>query len=407
MTNPARKGLLTQELHSGTAALLDSSQAAAYLGVSKPTLYAYVSRGLLSAVAMPGDPRARRYSSFELDMLARRRGQAKREQQTLSALNEGWPVLDTALSCIQQGQPVYRGQQVLDVARLASVEDVARLLWQFDGHDPFAADPPLLGAGWQRLAAELAPCPLPERTLALFALALSELQGPAWLGDGEAMAQACGQHLRVAVAAFLARQPQALPLHLQFVQAYGLQPEAAEALRQALVLVADHEMNMVAFTARGLASVGASLGAALLGALCTLTATFNGGACPQVEALWDRLLAQPDLRTALAQHLDRGDSLPGFNHLSYPAGDPRAQHLLALAERFGPQPAVAREVERLTGWKPSVDFGLVALRRAIGAPPEAALALQMGGRCVGVIAHILEQRRSGQRIIARARYIGP
>lgn len=402
-----RKTLLAQELHSGTATLLASTEAAAYLGVSKATLYAYVSRGLLSAVAVPGDPRTRRYSSFELDLLARRRGQGKREQQTLNALNEGWPVLDTALSCIQQGQPVYRGQQVLDVARLASVEDVARLLWQFDRHDPFAAAPPLLSQTWHRLAAELAPRPLPERTLALLALALGDLQGPAWLGDGEALAQACGGHLRVAIASFLARPPQATPLHLQFVQAYGLKPAAAEAIRQALVLVADHEMNMVSFTARSLASAGATLGAAMLGAMCTLTATFNGGACPQVEALWDALLAQPDLGAALAQRLDRGDSLPGFNHLSYPAGDPRAQRLLALAERFGKQPPIAIEVERLTGWKPSADFGLVALRRALGAPPEAALALQMGGRCVGVIAHILEQRRSGQRILTRARYIGP
>jgi len=64
-------------------------------------------------------------------------------------------------------------------------------------------------------------------------------------------------------------------------------------------------------------------------------------------------------------------------------------------------------VARLTGWKPTIAYGFVALRRAIKAPPGTALALQMAGRCTGVIAHILEQRRSGQRVMPRARYMGP
>jgi len=47
--------------------LLNSDQVVQRLGISKPTLYAYVSRGLLQAVADPADPRARRYSSFEVE----------------------------------------------------------------------------------------------------------------------------------------------------------------------------------------------------------------------------------------------------------------------------------------------------------------------------------------------------
>jgi len=49
----------------------------------------------------------------------------------------------------------------------------------------------------------------------------------------------------------------------------------------------------------------------------------------------------------------------------------------------------------------------VALRRALAAPPEAAAALLMAGRCVGILAHVLEQRRSGERLVARSRYVGP
>ncbi|MDC8770507.1 citrate synthase [Roseateles albus] len=409
---------LTQSLGhlplSGTYTLLDSSAAASRLGISKATLYAYVSRGLLSATTDASDPRVRRYSSFEIERLLRRKeGGRQREQHSMAALSEGLPVLDTALSCARDGQPIYRGQSALDLAEQASAEDIARLLWQFDAAiDPFAGPAPTLGAPWHSLCATL-PAGHNTRTLALFATALGDLHGPSWLPDGPALAQACAAHLRALIASFLASPPSDQPLHCQFREAWQLPAAADPLLRRALVLVADHEMNMVSFTARCLASVNASLGAALLAAMCNITANFNGGSCEQVEALWDELAAAADLDAALMRRLDRGAGLPGFNHMSYPAGDPRARMLLAEcshmpgADSAGLAQSIAPAVERLTGWKPSIDFALVSLRRALGAPANAALSLQMAGRGIGVLAHILEQRRSGQRLWVAARYTGP
>ncbi len=400
---------------SGTYTLLDSGEAAARLGISKATLYAYVSRGLLKAASDPSDPRLRRYSSFEVELLLRRKqGGRQREQQARAALNEGLPVLDTALSCVREGEPMYRGRSVLDwVDAGCSAEDVARQLWQFSPEiDPFASPAPVLGKSWQLLREQL-PLGPSSRPLALFATALNDLHGPAWLPDGEALARACAEHLRALIASFLNRPPSQEPLHQQFRRAWRLPATSDAALRRALVLVADHEMNMVGFTARCLASVEASIGAALLAAMCNLTATFNGGACAQVEALWDELAASSDLEAALRRRLDRGEGLPGFNHLSYPAGDPRARRLLEECAALAPCAAqllaqkVVPCVARLTGWKPSLDFGLVALRRTLGAPEHAALSLLMGGRSIGVLAHILEQKRSGQRLWVRARYVGP
>lgn len=391
-----------------SVSLLGAADAARQLGVSKATLYAYASRGLLNAVADDRNPRISRYSSFELEQLALRRGHGrKREQHMKTALTQGWPVLDTALSGIVDGQPVYRGRRAVDMAGDATLEDVARWLWQFGPHDPFAGDAPVLSEAWQHSAAACSEQPLAERTLARFALALGELHGPSWLPDGDPLARACGQHLRALAASFLGVPPSARALHEQFAQAWGLAPGTGDLLRQAMVLTAEHEMNLIGFTARQLTSVGASLGASLLGALCYLSGAFNGGDTARVEALWDEVLAQPDLEGALAARLDRGDAMPGFNHHYYPAGDPRAAALLQACAAWGAQvPPIASVVERLTGWKPSLDFGLVALRRAIGAPRDAALTLLMASRCVGVVAHILEQRRSGQRMVVRARYTG-
>lgn len=36
----------------------------------------------------------------------------------------------------------------------------------------------------------------------------------------------------------------------------------------------------------------------------------------QVESMWDELVAQRDLESAIAARLERGEPLPGFNHLS-------------------------------------------------------------------------------------------
>ena len=397
-----------QAAKPGSTALLAADEAARALGVSKATLYAYVSRGLLNAVADPADPRASRYSSFEIEQLGQRRGQGRRgEQQIRGALTQGWPVLDSALSGIVDGQLVFRGRYARDMARVASLEDTARWLWQFDPHEPFEADAPVLPEAWSRCVQDTAGWPLAERTLARFAVAMGSLHGPAWLPDGEPLARACGQHLRAALACFLGTPPSPLPAHEQVAQAWGLHADAADAVRQAMVLSAEHEMNLIALTARELASVGASLGAALLGSLSYLGAAFNGGDAVRVEALWDEVMAQPDVDAALGARLDRGETLAGFDHLYYPAGDPRAAALMALCEQLGAAPPIAAAVERLTGWKPSLDFGLVALRRALGAPRDGATTLLMAPRCAGFIAHALEQRRSGERMWVRARYVGP
>lgn len=409
---PAPAALMRVDLAgSETAALLDADAAARRLGVRKTTLYSYVSRGWLHAVPDPGDPRARRYSAFELDQLARRAGPRRKQLQlTLAALSEGLPVLDTALSCIHRGQPLYRGRPALAMAATDSLEAVARWLWLCDDDDPFDAAAPVLGPAWQALARALRRRSLPTRTLALLGTALADLDAhadPCADTDPRAAARHAAALLRGAMACFLARPPQAAPLHRQCQRAWRLPAAAAEPLRQALVLAADHELNLVAFTGRALASADAPPSAALLGAMCSLGARFNGGATAAVEALWDTLDDEPDLAAAVAARLGRGDSLPGFNHLAYPAGDPRAARLLALAAGFAPPPPLVAEVRRQAGWAPSIDFALVALRRALGAPRGAATTLQMAGRCVGVLAHVLEQRRSGQRLIVRARYVGP
>src|SRR5262245_24680002 len=120
---------------------LSSNEAATRLGVSRATLYAYVSRGRVRSSAAPGDPRQRRYAAEDIDAL-RNRSEERRDPAKVGerALHWGMPVLESAITLIENGRLYYRGHDATELARTRSVEEVAALIWtgEFDASS-FAA----------------------------------------------------------------------------------------------------------------------------------------------------------------------------------------------------------------------------------------------------------------------------
>src|SRR5262245_31813077 len=89
--------------------LLDARAAAAFLGVKLPTLYAYVSRGLLSSVPA-GSGRGHRYARADLLRLkTRAEARSGHGPVAAAALHWGEPVLESALTEVDEGGPRYRG----------------------------------------------------------------------------------------------------------------------------------------------------------------------------------------------------------------------------------------------------------------------------------------------------------
>lgn len=392
-----------------TAEWMDADQAAALLGVTKPTLYAYVSRGKL--VAAPGiTQQTRLYRRSEVERIANQRGRGRRPREVArAALAWGLPVLESRLTLIEAQRLYYRGQSAVALAHAASVEDVACLLWQCAQADAFDPAAPRAPAATQRLVNAFAALPLPDRMPAAFTVLQAHLAAVDEQADARLLARHAGALLRLSCGAALGVAPANAPIHLQFAAAWRLNQRGADAVRTALVLSADHELNASGFVARCVASTGAGLGQAVIGGLVALSGGRHGGMTARVEALWDEVVRARSLRAGLQARLARGDRLASFGHPLYPDGDPRAADILARlpAGRVrNTARRLAAEAEALTGRQPSLDFALVALRRAVGAPEGGAYAMFAVGRTVGWIAHALEQREAGVLIRPRAAYIG-
>jgi citrate synthase len=194
-------------------------------------------------------------------------------------------------------------------------------------------------------------------------------------------------------------------LHERVADAFGCR-SAGDILRRVLILLADHELNASTFATRVAVSTGAPLSAGVLSGLATLSGPLHGRAALGVLELLasvERLGADVAVRDRLSQ----GRPIVGFGHPLYPEGDPRAAALLrqiALPRAYAELSGV---VEDRIGERPNIDFALAALTKVQRLPPEAPLILFALGRCVGWLAHALEQVTTGHPIRPRARYVGP
>ena len=383
---------------------MTADEAARALGVSRSTLYAYVSRGLVRSQAAPGTPQ-RRYRRDEIERLAHERERARKPALVAQAsLDWGRPVLDSALTLIEDGRLHYRGRDAVALARTASLEEVAALLWDCGADALDAAPVPRVTPSAMR---EIASRPVPERCLAAFAW-LQAVEAAQATGVGEAM-----RLLRVMTTVVGGRAATRAPVHAQLARAWGLDARGADLLRRALVLCADHELNASGFAARCVASTNATLGACVTAGLAALSGDRHCGVTAAIERLWDatRGARAPRVATIVGERLSAGgvpgQRLAGFGHLLYPDGDPRATALLDALPARDRHPALLAAVSERLGERPSIDYALVALCRHLGRPDGSAYGVFALGRTVGWIAHALEQQRTNTLIRPRAHYTGP
>ena len=395
---------------------LSSTEACSELGIRPQTLYSYVSRGLVRSESGDQRRRTRQYHREDIERLRHQKElRAHPEAAAGRALRAGEPVLESALSRIDDDDLYYRGISVGDLARQSTAEEVAALLWTGDRSraiEGFAGDIRLESVG-PALGAELASLSAVERMQTL--LPVSGAADPAAYARSPRQVQRCGARILRLMTLVAAGRPQTgrrIAPTLQNAWLPG-RPETTRLLEAALILCADHELNVSTFTCRTVASSGAGLYAVVTAGLSALQGPRHGGSTGRLEALWDEAEANGPGET-IASRLRRGDPVEGFGHVVYRGVDPRAKILLELLEEAVPEApeletagALIEEVAKRTGLSQNVDLALVALRRALELERGAALLLFCLGRTIGWIAHAIEQYQTGRLIRPRAKYTGP
>ena len=396
------------EINMTTAhAWIGAADAAELLGVSRATLYAYVSRGFVRSQATPGSSRERGYSREDVERV-RRRTEERRDPDKAAAraLQWGVPILESSITLIDGGRLYYRGHDAAVLARTRSVEEVASLVWagRFDAAAPaIAARAPTSTA-----AADLRFVARAQSMLA--AAASRDTLAFDLRPQGVALS---GWRILHLLAAAATRSAVTGPLDETLARSWGVKGRGVEVLRSALILCADHELNVSSFTARCVASAGSTPYAAVIAGLAALEGTKHGGAGARVESMLDEMRAARHLSSAIAARLRRGEPIEGFGHPLYPGGDPRAHVLLDLLRRHYAKSAARQFIQDFVDAsassvrdRPNVDFALAAVARVLRLPAGSALTLFAIGRSVGWIGHAIEQYTLNQLIRPRARYVG-
>jgi len=209
---------------------------------------------------------------------------------------------------------------------------------------------------------------------------------------------------------------------------YEVSDKVVHALKQLLILHADHEQNCSTSTVRLAGSSDANLFASVAAGINALWGPLHGGANQAVIEMLEAIRADGgDIGKYVARAKDPNDSfrLSGFGHRVYKNYDPRARilrstadlvlgelhrrdDLLDLAKQLE---EVALEDEYFVERKlyPNVDFYSGLIYRAMGFPTDMFPVLFAIGRLPGWIAHWKEMIESPKTKIGRPRqiYTGP
>ena len=384
---------------------LTATEAADFLNISKATLYAYVSRGLVRS-EYGLNQRSRVYHRLDLERLKlRKRIRQQPSAEMSSALYWGSPLLESSLTLLTDGQVFYRGKEATALASSRTFLEVATWFWTGNWE---------VGATGHSAAAPKEPNQDP---ILLFHLALLRAAMIEPLGYDFSLPnlRASGTHILSLFLQILTRKPnpKVTEVARELRKAWCRQRIDAEMIiNAALILCIDHELNVSSFTARVVCSAGASIYEVVSAALCALRGSRHGGGIERATKLLVEMQGLPSIRDFLLQRSRAGIEIPGFGHPLYPNGDPRAAKLFDLLNRYFAADArpwlkavvsAAQALQR----KPNIDLALAVCALSLQLPSHAAFALFALGRTAGWIAHAAEQAQGGKLIRPRARYTGP
>jgi len=366
--------------------LIRATEAAGALGVSKPTLYAYVSRGRLTRTTA-ADGRTSLFDRDEIERLsARNRRSAPGPRPTIDVQ------IRSDITTMHESSLEFRGHDVVELVRDHHFEDVAELLWSSD-----AADAPV-GVSWPKadlgdLANVAGIADLEATPIGRLAIAAHTLDAR-HRDDGAATA--AHRLLLVAPAVFGSRRRTG-SYALRLASAWNKRPTAdlVHAIDMALALLADHELATSTLAVRIATSTRTTPYAAFATGLASIEGRLHGSASSDAHLFLERC-AERGPTAAIAELDSMRQLVPGFGHKVYRGVDPRFGPLMDAIGPLDPDGRalalvddVVREVGRTLPHQPNVDLALGALSWITGLDPETPIFAL--ARIAGWAAHYDEE----------------
>jgi citrate synthase len=374
--------------------LLTTGEVARRLGVKPATVYAYVSRGLLTS-QRNADGKASLFAKPDVDAFV-----ASRKPTTT-------PGIQTGITLIKDGTLYFRGRDASLLARTESFESVASLLWTGEPeHILFGAPKEIIDVA--KSVAKV----LPESARATDRLrvivAAAAAADPLRFDTSPAAVVAAGRAMLAAMGAGLPFH--AIPVQQDIEERNGESALArtlwyrftsrpprshdVNTMNAALVLLADHDIAASTLAARVAASTRAHPYAVVSAGMAALDGPLHGAASGLVHTLLAEAMERIDPVDAIADRLREGSAIPGFGHWLYPDGDPRAATLLEMLDEGPVRDCAVHLIDAMAergGTHPTIDFALAALTLQNKMPPDTGEAIFAVARTAGWLAHALEE----------------
>jgi citrate synthase len=337
------------------------------------------------------------------------------------------------------GRLAYRGYDIEELARQATFEEVAYVLWHGDLPKPGQLDQFTVGLiaarelprdvvqAFRLMPRATDPMRVLQATVAVLGMhdpdatdnsKPANLRKAARLTSQMATAMCAHHRVRsglepVAPAADLGHAANFLYMLT------GQRPAAAaaKAFDASLTLYAEHELNASTFTTRVVISTESDMHSAVAAGVGALKGPLHGGAGEAVMRTLFEIGEVDNVDTFADEALATKRRLMGFGHRVYKAGDPRAAILRGLAEaacresgQFKWFQMAVKLHQRIGGAKgliPNVDFYSAPLFYSLGIPVDLFTPVIAAGRITGWTANIVEQHDDNRLIRPRGEYVGP
>ena len=337
------------------------------------------------------------------------------------------------------GRLAYAGYSIEDLARHATFEEVAFLLWH--GALPKAAQldritmeliaarelPPALERAFALMPADTDPMRALQAAVALLGMYDPDATDNSHAANLKKAARLTSQLATAICAHHRIRSGQApvppapdLSHAANFLYMLtGRRPSAVvtKAFDASLTLYAEHELNASTFTTRVIVSTQSDMHSAVAGGVGALKGPLHGGAGEAVMRTLMEIGEVANVDAFVTRALAERRRLMGFGHRVYRAGDPRAAILRGMAEEACRQSGqfkwyemavlLHERINKTKGLIPNVDFYSAPLFYSLGIPIDLFTPVIAAGRIAGWTANILEQHDDNRLIRPRADYVGP